>query len=65
MKPVGEWYRINQEDIERIKLLSIDDILNIAEKMRSIKESSSPANPEKPSKPKNQLAFDFFDDDNL
>ena len=58
----GEWYKITEQDIERIKLLSIDDILNIAEKMRTIKEKDLP---NKPEKPKNQMAFDFFDDDNL
>ncbi len=55
----GEWYKITEQDIERIKLLSIDDILNIAEKMRTVKGKSLPE------KPENQTAFDFFDDDNL
>lgn len=54
----GEWYKISEQDIERIKLLSIEDILNIAEKMRTLKEQNSPVKPEKP---KNQMAFDFFD----
>ncbi len=52
----GEWYSINEQDIERIKLLSIDNILNIAEKMKSINKKGSPQ------KPDNQMTFDFFDD---
>ena len=57
----GEWYKITEQDIERIKLLSIDDILSIAEKMRIIKKQNLP---NKSGKPKDQMAFDFFDDGN-
>lgn len=55
----GEWYKITQQDIDRIKLLSIDDILNIAEKMKSLKSKGVPK------KPEDQMAFDFLDDDKL
>ena len=53
----GEWYKINEQDIERIKLVSIDDILNIAQKMQSEKSS--------PQKPDNQMTLDFFDEGNF
>ncbi|NMB82773.1 MAG: GIY-YIG nuclease family protein [Ignavibacteria bacterium] len=46
----GEWYNLTQVDIERIKAVSIDVILQIAEKMTRLEEIKN----------SNQLAFDFI-----
>lgn len=48
----GEWYNLTQQDIERIKAVSIDVILQIAQKMKKIEES----------KGSDQLAFNFPDE---
>ena len=37
---IGEWYNLCPQDIERIKTISIDDILQTAQKMRVIKDAN-------------------------
>lgn len=46
----GEWYCLTQVDIDRIKAVSIDVILQIAEKMTRLEEIKN----------SNQLTFDFI-----